>query len=87
MNLIFLSFDQLFNIPLWLNADILPGPGSTSPSSNPKPVDPQMFLKLCVKYFPTKVQSTLHINEVKALVTFICYNISNRKDCECRVDD
>lgn len=48
---------RLFNIPLWLNADILPGPGNTSHSSNPKPVDAQMFLKLCVKYFPTKTAS------------------------------
>ena len=36
--------------PLWLNADILIGPGSNS-QSNP-PVDPQDFIKTCTNTYP-----------------------------------
>lgn len=41
--------------PLWLNADILIGPGSNS-QSNP-PVDPQDFIKTCTTTYPSATLS------------------------------
>ena len=41
--------------PLWLNADILKGPGSNS-QSNP-PVDPQEFITKCTSTYPTATLS------------------------------
>lgn len=41
--------------PLWLNADILKGPGSNS-QSNP-PVDPQEFITTCTSTYPTATLS------------------------------
>ncbi len=48
--------ERVFQIPLWLNADVLPGPGRTS-DSLPNPVNPKLFLKLCSENFPTKTLS------------------------------
>jgi hypothetical protein len=49
--------ERLFHIPLWLNADILPGPGKTAHSIDPIPVDARRFLRLCNEYLPTKTLS------------------------------
>ncbi|CAL4173169.1 unnamed protein product, partial [Meganyctiphanes norvegica] len=40
------------NFPLWLNADILQGPGS-----NKQPIDANAFLHLCSEYFPSATLS------------------------------
>ena len=42
--------------PIWLNADILPGPCQNETDSS-SPVDPQLFLSLCSKYFPSATLS------------------------------
>lgn len=40
--------------PIWLNADILSGPCQTDCND---PVDPEVFLSLCAKYFPSATLS------------------------------
>ena len=47
---------QVFNIPVWLNGDILLGPGKSA-QSTPKPIDYGLFLRLASQYFPTKTLS------------------------------
>ena len=41
--------------PIWLNADILPGPCHSGSSCSP--VNPHTFLTLCTKYFPSATLS------------------------------
>ena len=55
----FLS-QKSFKFELWLNADILKGVESfcnSGPTKNCIPVEPNLFLKLCQKYFATAVLS------------------------------
>ena len=42
-----------YNFELWLNADILKGPNG----ANTSPIDPDVFLDTCLKYFPSAVLS------------------------------
>ena len=44
-----ISHQQVHN-PIWLNADILPGPCQSGSTCHP--VNPHTFLSLCTKYFP-----------------------------------
>eukprot|EP00092_Neocalanus_flemingeri_P002353 GFUD01002518.1.p1 GENE.GFUD01002518.1~~GFUD01002518.1.p1 ORF type:complete len:316 (-),score=64.31 GFUD01002518.1:46-945(-) len=47
------ELEEKFRFPVWLNADILQGPGGSS-----TPVDADQFLNLCTEYFP---EATLSI--------------------------
>lgn len=49
-----ISHQQVHN-PIWLNADILPGPCQSGSVCHP--VDPQKFLPLCTKYFSSATLS------------------------------
>lgn len=46
------TMEQEARNPIWLNADILPGPCQNK-SVCGAPVDSQIFLSLCAKYFPS----------------------------------
>ena len=48
-------FGTAHSKPLWLNADILPGPGTDS--SSKKPVDAALFIDICTKTFPNATLS------------------------------
>lgn len=43
--------------PVWLNADILPGPCHKDTQCSNAFIDPNVFLSLCVKYYPSAVLS------------------------------
>ena len=43
--------------PVWFNADVLPGPCHKDTECNDSVIDPQVFLSLCAKYYPSAVLS------------------------------
>ena len=43
--------------PVWFNADVLPGPCYKDTECNDSVIDPQVFLSLCAKYYPSAVLS------------------------------
>ena len=48
---------QAVRNPVWFNADVLPGPCHKDTECNDSVIDPQVFLSLCAKYYPSAVLS------------------------------
>ena len=70
------KLESQLTFPLWLNADILQGPGG-----NPHPVDADLFLDLCFQHFPS---ATLSIGYTTASEVRQVYLISSNNIHSCK---